>query len=65
MIYINKDFCKGCVLCVKFCPKNVLKMSDEINKKGYYLVKIENSSNCVVCGMCELICPDQAIAVRK
>ncbi len=28
-VRIKKDTCKGCELCVNFCPKKVLMMSDE------------------------------------
>lgn len=28
-VRIKKDTCKGCELCITFCPKKVLMMSDE------------------------------------
>ena len=33
-ITIDKEKCKGCGLCVLACPKKLIVMSDEFNKKG-------------------------------
>ena len=62
-IYIIKDRCKGCNLCIEFCPKDVLEESEEFNKKGYHPPKVgEGKENaCVNCGFCNLICPEFAI----
>jgi 2-oxoglutarate ferredoxin oxidoreductase subunit delta len=62
-IYIIKDRCKGCNLCIEFCPKDVLEESEEFNKKGYHPPKIGEGKeeDCVNCGFCNLICPEFAI----
>lgn len=52
------DWCKGCGICVAFCPKSVLSIKS--NK-----VTIENEDLCISCGMCEKLCPDYAISVLK
>ncbi|MFQ5444364.1 MAG: ferredoxin family protein, partial [Nitrospinales bacterium] len=36
MIHILEDQCKGCGFCVGYCPKDVLKLSDGYNIKGYH-----------------------------
>ena len=54
---INVDWCKGCGICVAFCPKNVL----ELNEKDKLVV--DAAEACIVCKMCELRCPDMAIEV--
>lgn len=51
---VEKELCKGCGICVAFCPKNVLKMEDG-------KVKIDDIDSCIQCGLCELRCPDYAI----
>ena len=51
---VIKDWCKGCGICVEFCPKNVLEM-----KAGK--VNIKDLDSCIQCGPCELRCPDFAI----
>ena len=58
-ITINLPRCKGCGICVAFCPKKVLAI-DELGK-----VIIVNPEACIACGQCELRCPDYAIFVDK
>jgi len=53
----NPDWCKGCGICVEFCPKNVLSL-DEAGK-----VAVVRPDDCINCKLCEIICPDLAIEV--
>ena len=64
-IFINTDYCKGCLICVECCPKKALKASSAISAKGYTLPEPRNPEKCNGCGMCEIVCPDFAIAVEK
>ncbi len=50
----NIKWCKGCGICVAFCPKNVLTLKDG-------KVFIDRPKDCVSCGTCESLCPDFAI----
>ena len=56
-IVINRDWCKGCGICVKFCPTKVLEL-DERDKST-----VVRPEDCICCKMCELRCPDLAIEV--
>ena len=58
-LQINKRYCKGCGICVAFCPKQVLEL-DEVGK-----VYAKQPEACISCGQCELLCPDYAIFVVK
>ncbi len=62
-IVINPDYCKGCSICIAFCPKKVLQPSNHINSKGYILPEAVNLDACTQCKLCEIVCPDLAIAV--
>ncbi|QXM06056.1 4Fe-4S binding protein [Crassaminicella indica] len=53
-LIVKQSWCKGCGICVEFCPKNVLALKHE-------KVEIVDMENCIKCGLCELRCPDYAI----
>jgi 2-oxoglutarate ferredoxin oxidoreductase subunit delta len=57
IIKVNLKWCKGCEICVAYCPKNVLEM--EGGK-----VKVARPEDCIKCMLCELRCPDFAITVE-
>lgn len=58
-ILVKSERCKGCKICVAFCPKKVLEL-DTLGK-----VKVVRQEDCIACGQCELRCPDYAIFVDK
>ncbi len=58
-IDIFKAWCKGCGICVAFCPREVLAIDEE----GYPVVK--DLDACTGCGWCEIRCPDFAITVES
>lgn len=64
-VKINTEKCKGCQLCIYFCPSDCLKISDKINKAGYKAAVFINQDKCKSCGFCFLVCPDIAIEVYK
>jgi 2-oxoglutarate ferredoxin oxidoreductase subunit delta len=55
---INREWCKGCGICVEFCPKDALVMDEREKATFAYPEK------CNGCGMCELWCPDLAIELK-
>lgn len=64
-IIIDARLCKGCHICISVCPHNVLKKSDDVDDRGYYLPVVANPEACTVCRLCELECPDFAISVEE
>ncbi|MBN1551028.1 4Fe-4S binding protein [bacterium] len=55
-IIINEKWCKGCAICVDVCPKQVLAMDGLV-------AKVINPEACIVCGRCEISCPDFCLEV--
>jgi 2-oxoglutarate ferredoxin oxidoreductase subunit delta len=65
-ITIDKEVCKGCELCVHFCPKKLIDMDDAFNLKGYHFSRFTDKNNeCSGCALCAKICPDVAIEVWR
>lgn len=54
---INTLECKACERCILACRSSVLKMSDEVNKRGYRYVVYEGEG-CTGCGDCYYTCPE-------
>ena len=54
---IEREWCKGCGICVEFCPTKVLELDE---KDKAVAARLED---CIACRMCELRCPDLAIEV--
>jgi len=64
-IEINQELCKGCELCIEFCPKKLIKLSDKINAAGYNPSSFEGAKECTGCATCALVCPEVAIEVYR
>ncbi len=62
-VNITHDRCKGCELCVEACPQQIIRMSKEINAKGYFYAEVVEQSRCIGCRICAVTCPDQVIEV--
>lgn len=62
-VAIEPNRCKGCELCVNACPQQILKMSENINEKGYFYAYVAEPYRCIGCRICAITCPDVAIEV--
>jgi len=60
-VYIITEECKGCGLCIDFCPRGVLEYSTDTNAKGHRYPVVVTTGRCANCQMCQLICSDFAI----
>ncbi|MFO7951966.1 MAG: 4Fe-4S binding protein [Bacillota bacterium] len=53
---INEQWCKGCGICVAFCPREALFLDERGKAK-------KDMEKCRSCGTCETFCPDFAISL--
>ena len=64
-VTFDHDKCKGCLLCVEFCPKDILYQDKKsMNKAGYNMIKVTEMDQCIGCGLCAIMCPDSVITVE-
>jgi 2-oxoglutarate ferredoxin oxidoreductase subunit delta len=59
-VTIYAKWCKGCHICVEFCPPKVLAM-DATDEHP----RVVAPEKCTACHFCDTHCPDLAIVVRK
>lgn len=63
-IVIDIQRCKGCQVCLAACPNSVIRMSVQVNSKGYNYAE-PASEDCIGCANCAIVCPDGVITVYK
>jgi len=55
-VSIDRSLCKGCSLCVSFCPKKNFSLRD-----GHLVF----DGDCIGCMLCARYCPDYGIRVEE
>lgn len=61
---IYPGLCKGCGLCIEKCPVRVIEWSKELGFMGIPTVN-PRIEGCIVCGICQTVCPDAAIYIER
>ncbi len=64
-VVVDEERCKGCQLCVEFCPPRVLAMSTTLNARGFFPAMLVDEERCTSCAACAIVCPDVAVTVYK
>jgi 2-oxoglutarate ferredoxin oxidoreductase subunit delta len=59
-VFLYPNWCKGCRICVEFCPTGVLAFDETLHRPT-----IVAPENCTGCHFCDTHCPDLAIVVRR
>ena len=60
---IDKDWCKGCEICIHTCPKRLIQLSNDLNSLGFHYAVLNNPERCTGCNLCARMCPDMAIQI--
>jgi 2-oxoglutarate ferredoxin oxidoreductase subunit delta len=62
-VFVIPERCKGCRICIQFCPQQVLHESEKANSKGYHYPQVTQGkeASCVHCEFCTMVCPEFAI----
>jgi 2-oxoglutarate ferredoxin oxidoreductase subunit delta len=64
-VEIEHERCKGCGLCVEFCPQHCISMSDGLNDIGYHPAEFHHAEKCSSCALCATMCPEGGIKVFR
>ena len=61
-VYIDRDYCTGCMKCVRLCPqKHVLEPARD--EHGPYS-HVADHMLCAGCGLCLQNCPTHAVRIK-
>ena len=64
-VHIDRELCKGCLLCIRACPVKALGQSQRPNASGSYPSELVSPEKCIACGNCYEVCPDVCIDVYE
>jgi len=59
-VFLYGKWCKGCHICVTFCPTGVLEMDGSGDHPF-----VAHAEKCTACHFCDTHCPDLAIVVKR
>ncbi|MDR0708629.1 MAG: 4Fe-4S dicluster domain-containing protein [Spirochaetaceae bacterium] len=64
-VIIDRELCKGCLLCIRACPVKGVEQDAQPNLSGSYPSFPAHLENCIACTNCFEVCPDICIEVYE
>lgn len=65
-IIIDSEQCDGCELCVSYCPKDLIEISeDKFNSRMLHFAIAIKPEECAGCGQCERLCPTVSLYILE
>ena len=62
-VVVDRELCKGCLLCIRACPVKVLETDSNLNQSGCHPASVVHGDKCIACGNCYEVCPDVCIEI--
>lgn len=62
-VTLDREKCRGCLLCLDICPNELFVRDDKPNAGGDLPARMRYAEYCINCMKCVAICPDQAFEV--
>ncbi|MBN1460517.1 MAG: 4Fe-4S binding protein [Armatimonadetes bacterium] len=64
-VEVDETICKGCGLCVDFCPRQAMGFAVHINARGFHPAQLQHPDKCTGCAQCAVMCPDACIRIVR
>ena len=65
-IFIDSEQCDGCELCLSFCPKDLIEISeDKFNSRMLHYAIVVKQEECAGCRQCERLCPTVSLYILE
>ncbi|MFW9834252.1 MAG: ferredoxin family protein [Candidatus Thorarchaeota archaeon] len=63
VVGVDFSLCYGCGKCIDACPTNVFTPLQD--KSGRQVVDPVREDDCILCLVCEIVCPVEAISIER
>lgn len=63
-VFVRRDRCKSCGLCIAHCPPKIIGLSEAVNKQGSHFAEVRDPARCIACMICAITCPELAIHIH-
>lgn len=65
LVIIDAEACKGCSLCIDFCPRGVIELVEGLNRLGYHPARAVRIEDCSGCQACAQMCPEGGVTIYR